>query len=123
VLPVGAGVEVHGEPTAAADAAAGAGAVIEVGRWSHGGTPSSTSEEHYWMEQPQPSSSWCPLCAWIASSTIMTLLTNSGNVCPVLSAKHSCSLVERPIMKRTFFFSSVPTWSGAYCARWLNYLE
>jgi hypothetical protein len=44
----------------------------------------------------------------------MTLLTNSGNVPPVLSAMHSCSLVERPIMKRSFFFSSVSTWSGAY---------
>jgi hypothetical protein len=46
------------EPTAAADA--DAGATVEVGRWSHGGTPSGTSEEHYWMEQPQPSSSWFP---------------------------------------------------------------
>jgi uncharacterized membrane protein len=47
--------------------------------------------------------------AQIASSVIMTLLTNSGNVPLVLSAMHSCSLVERPIMKWSFFFSSVST--------------
>jgi hypothetical protein len=41
---------------------------------------------------------------------------------PVLSAMHSCSLVERPIMKQSFF-SSVSTWSGTYCVRWLNCLE
>jgi hypothetical protein len=41
----------------------------------------------------------------------------------VLSAMRSCSLVERSIMKRSFFFSSVSTWSGAYCDRWLNCLE
>jgi hypothetical protein len=58
VLPTGAGAEVGGEPTAAADAETGA--VVEVGRWSCGGTPSGTSEEHYQMEQPQPSSSWFP---------------------------------------------------------------
>jgi uncharacterized membrane protein len=63
------------------------------------------------------------LWAQIASSAIITLLTNSRNVFPVLSAMRSCSLVERPIIKRSFFFSSVSTWSGAYCARWLNYLE
>ena len=61
------------------------------------------------------------LWAWIASSAIMTLLTNSRNVPPVLSFMRSYSLVERPIMKRSF--SSVSTWSGAYCARWLNCLE
>jgi hypothetical protein len=61
--------------------------------------------------------------AWIASSVIMTLLMNSGNVHPMLSAMRSCSLVERPIMKRSFFFSSVSTWFSAYCARWLNCLE
>jgi hypothetical protein len=49
----------------------------------------------------------------------MTLLTNSGYVPPVLSAMRSCSLVERPIMKRSFL-SSVSTWLGAYCTRWLN---
>jgi hypothetical protein len=59
VLSTGAGAEVGGEPTAAADADAGAG--IEVDRWGHGGTPSGTSEEHYWMERPQPSSSWFPV--------------------------------------------------------------
>jgi hypothetical protein len=50
VLPVGAGTEVGGEPTAAADAAAGAG--VKVDRWGRCGTPSGTSEEHYWMERP-----------------------------------------------------------------------
>jgi hypothetical protein len=45
VLPAGAGAEVGGEPTAAADADAGAG--VEVDRWGRGGTPSGTSEEHY----------------------------------------------------------------------------
>jgi hypothetical protein len=39
----GASTEVGGEPTAAADADAG----VEVDRWGRGGTPSSTSEEHY----------------------------------------------------------------------------
>jgi hypothetical protein len=63
------------------------------------------------------------LCARIASSVMMTLLINSGNDPPVLSAMRSCSLVERPIMKRSFFLSSVSTWFGAYCARWLNSLE
>jgi hypothetical protein len=62
------------------------------------------------------------LWARIASSAIITLPTNSGNVPPVLSAMRSYSLVERPIIKRSFF-SSVSTWSGAYCARWLNCLE
>jgi hypothetical protein len=60
VLPTGAGAEVSGEPTAAAIAVAGAAVAVEVGKWSHGGTPSVTLEEHYWMEQPQPSSSWFP---------------------------------------------------------------
>jgi hypothetical protein len=52
VLPTGAGAGVCGEPTAAVDADAGATAAVEVGRWSRGGTPSGTSEEHYRMEQP-----------------------------------------------------------------------
>jgi hypothetical protein len=61
VLPTDGGAGVGGEPTAAAaDAGAGAAAVVKVGRWSCGGTPSGTSEEHYRMEQPQPSSSWFP---------------------------------------------------------------
>jgi hypothetical protein len=60
VLPTGAVAEVGEEPTAVVDAAAGAGAAVEVGRWSHGGTLSGTSEEHYWMEQPHHSSSWFP---------------------------------------------------------------
>jgi hypothetical protein len=63
------------------------------------------------------------LWARIASSMIMTMLTNSTNVPLMLSTMHSYSLVERPFMKRSFFFSSVSTWSGAYCARWLNCLE
>jgi hypothetical protein len=54
VLPTGAGAEVGGEPTATADDDAGAGATVEVDRWSYGGTPSGTSEEHYRMELPQP---------------------------------------------------------------------
>jgi hypothetical protein len=58
----------------------------------------------------------------IASSVTMALLTNSGNVPPLLSAMRSYSLVERPIMKRSFF-SSMSSWSGAYCTRWLNSLE
>jgi hypothetical protein len=53
-LPAGADVEVGGGGggTAATDTGAGATVAIKVGRWSHGGTPSSTSEEHYWMELP-----------------------------------------------------------------------
>jgi hypothetical protein len=62
------------------------------------------------------------LCARITSSMMMTLLTNSGNDPPVLSAMRYCSLVERPIMKRSFL-SSVSPCSSAYCARWLNSLE
>jgi hypothetical protein len=60
VLPAGAGAEVGREPTATTDGDADAAMVVEVGRWSRGGTPFGTSEEHYWMEQPQPSSSWFP---------------------------------------------------------------
>jgi hypothetical protein len=62
---------------------------------------------------------------WVrmVSSTIMTLLTNFGNIALVLSVMRSYSLVERPIMKRSFFLLSVSTWFGAYCARWLNCLE
>jgi hypothetical protein len=58
VLPAGADAKVGGEPTAAVDATAAAR--VEVDRWGHGGTSSGTTEEHYWMEQPQPSSSWFP---------------------------------------------------------------
>jgi hypothetical protein len=46
------------------------------------------------------------LWARIASSAMMTLLTNSGNDPPVLSAMCSCSMVERPIMKQYIFLSS-----------------
>jgi hypothetical protein len=63
------------------------------------------------------------LWARIASSTMMTLLTNSGNEPPVLSAMRSYSLVERPSMMWSFLLSSVSTWSGTYCARWLNNFE
>jgi hypothetical protein len=59
----------------------------------------------------------------MALSAIMTFLMNSGNVPPVLSAMRSCNLVERLIMKWSFFLLSVSTWSGAYYARWLNCLE
>jgi hypothetical protein len=57
VLPISVGAEVGGVPTTIAD---GVGAAVEVDRRSHGGTTSVTSEEHYRMEQPQPSSSWFP---------------------------------------------------------------
>jgi hypothetical protein len=50
VLPAGAGTEAGGEPTAAADADAGAGA--EVDRWSRDDTPSGTLGEHFQIEQP-----------------------------------------------------------------------
>jgi hypothetical protein len=60
VLPTDAGAGVGGEPIAAIDADAGAGAAIEVDGWSRGGTPSGTLWEHYQIEQPQPSSSWFP---------------------------------------------------------------
>jgi uncharacterized membrane protein len=49
------------------------------------------------------------LWARMSSFAIMMLLTNSKNVPPVLSVMRSYSLVERPIMKRSFFFSSVST--------------
>jgi hypothetical protein len=32
-------------------------------------------------------------------------------------------LVDKPFMKWYFFFSSVSTYSRAYCVRWLNILE
>jgi hypothetical protein len=52
VLPAGANAEVGREPTAVADTSAGAAVAVRVGRWSCGGTPPSTSEEHYRMELP-----------------------------------------------------------------------
>jgi hypothetical protein len=58
MLSAGAGTEVGGEPTAAVDADAGAGAGVD--RWGRSGTPSAILEEHYWMEQSQPFSSWFP---------------------------------------------------------------
>jgi hypothetical protein len=57
VLPAGAITGVGGEPIVATDAGAGAAAAGKVGRWSHGGTPSSTLGEHFRMELPQSSSS------------------------------------------------------------------
>jgi hypothetical protein len=48
VPPVGASAEVGREPTATADA--DAGARVTVDRWGCGGTPSGTSEEPYWIE-------------------------------------------------------------------------
>jgi hypothetical protein len=62
------------------------------------------------------------LWAQLASSMIMTLLTISQNVPPVLSVMHSYSLVERPIMKWSFLWS-VSTWSCTYYARWFSCLE
>jgi hypothetical protein len=60
VLPVGAGTEVGGGPTATVDASAAA-AADEAGRWSQDGTPSGTSGEHYRTVLPQPSS-FLPPC-------------------------------------------------------------
>jgi hypothetical protein len=61
VLPAGAGGEVGGEPTAAADAGVDdVAADDEAGRWGHDGTPSGTLEGHYQMKLPQPSSSLSP---------------------------------------------------------------
>jgi hypothetical protein len=57
VLSTGADVDVSGKPTADADAGADAG---EAGRWGDDDTPSSTLEEHYRMELPQPFSSYSP---------------------------------------------------------------
>jgi hypothetical protein len=50
VLSDGARAEVGREPTATDDVGVDAAAAGEVGRWGRGGTPSSTSEEHYRME-------------------------------------------------------------------------
>jgi hypothetical protein len=60
VLLTGAGAEVGGMPTAAADTGVDAATAGEVSRWSHGGTPSDTSGEHFQTELPQPSSAWFP---------------------------------------------------------------
>jgi hypothetical protein len=54
VLPTGAGAKVGGEPSAAADTGADVAAIDEAGRWSRDGTLSSTLEEHYRTELPQP---------------------------------------------------------------------
>jgi uncharacterized membrane protein len=59
----------------------------------------------------------------IASSVMMTLLMNSGNVPLVLSDMCSYNLLETLIMKQSFFFSSVCTWFSPYCTRWLNSFE
>jgi hypothetical protein len=58
VLPTSGGGEVGRRPTATANAGASAAMTGEVDRWSLGGTLSSTSEEHFRTELPQPSSSW-----------------------------------------------------------------
>jgi hypothetical protein len=57
VLSAGVGTEVGGESIAAADVGVDAAAAGEVGRWSHGGTPSGTLGEHFRTELPHPSSS------------------------------------------------------------------
>jgi hypothetical protein len=44
--------KVSGEPTAVANACACAAAAVRMGRWSCGGTPPGTSEQHYRMELP-----------------------------------------------------------------------
>jgi hypothetical protein len=109
VLPAGVGTEVGRKPTTATDAGVDAHAAGEAGRSSRGGAPSGTSWEHFWYT------------IWYLA--MMTLLTNSGNDPPVLSTMRSYSFMERPIMKRSFFLSSVSTSTGAYCARWLNNFE
>jgi hypothetical protein len=60
VLPAGAGTEVGGKPTAAADAGVDVATAGEVSRWSHDGTLSGTSGEHFRMKLSHPSSSWFP---------------------------------------------------------------
>jgi hypothetical protein len=52
VLLAGASAEVGGEPTAATDVDVDAAMTGGVDRWSHGGTPFSTSEEHFQTELP-----------------------------------------------------------------------
>jgi hypothetical protein len=52
VLPTGAGAEVGRKPTTTA--------ADEAGRWGRGGSPTSTWEEHYRTELPQPSSPLLP---------------------------------------------------------------
>jgi hypothetical protein len=123
VLPTGVGAEVGGEATAAADDGAGATMAGGVGRWSHGGTPSGNIRGA--LPDGAATTFLFLVSLWvrITSSMIIALLTSSRNVPPTLSAMHSYSLVERPIMRRSFFFSSMSTWSGAYCTRWLNNFE
>jgi hypothetical protein len=104
VLPAGADMDVGGKPIAAADAGAG-----EAGRCGDDDTPSGISEEHYQTELPKPFLFLVSLWVWITSSAMMTLLMNSENDPLVLSVMHSCSFVERPFMKRFFFFSTLST--------------
>jgi hypothetical protein len=52
VLPTDAAAEVGEEPTAAADVGVDAAVAGEVSRWSRGGIPSDTSEEHYQTKLP-----------------------------------------------------------------------
>jgi hypothetical protein len=114
VLPATAGTEGGGEPTTLANAGVDVGAVVvhhpvlrrsTIGRSCHS----------------------LPLLGYLVSMDCIVcgdgIADQPGNVPPVLSTLHSCSLVGRPIMKRSFFFSSVSTRSGTYYARWLNNLE
>jgi hypothetical protein len=50
VLPAGSNAEMGRESTIVA--VVGAAAAVGLNRWSRGGTPSGTSEEHYRMELP-----------------------------------------------------------------------
>jgi hypothetical protein len=52
LLPTGGGTEVGRETTTVVVAGVDAAVACEVGRWSHGGTPSDTSGEHSWTELP-----------------------------------------------------------------------
>jgi hypothetical protein len=54
---------------------------------------------------------------------MMALLRNTGKVPSVLSDRRSLSLVDKPLMKLAFFFSSVSIGLGAYYSKWLNSLE
>jgi hypothetical protein len=59
----------------------------------------------------------------MALSAMMALMRNSGKVPPLLSDRRSLNIVDKPLMKLAFYFSSISTCSGAYCAKWLNSLE
>jgi hypothetical protein len=120
VTPAGTDADVDRKPTAATEAGANAG---KVGMRGEGHTPSDTLEEYYQMELSQPFLFLLSLCAWIVSSVMVALLTNSRKVLPVLSARHPNNLVESTFMKRSFFFPSVSTCSRVYCSRCLKSFE